>query len=174
MNRYPTISDLLSEKLSNITPSQSGRMLYYPCQVTLSDDTKLDRVYVAEEQLYFKHWGVYPEDDRGKLDVSIAQVKYLRESPYRLPAELANKMYKHGESGMGYCIFTLIMRNGDRLPFLSGNAVDFVELPFTYLYKDIIDLLPGVGREKLQDEKGNWLYPPHTSGDRYAWCLFSK
>jgi hypothetical protein len=35
-------------------------------------------------------------------------VAEVRDSPRRLPARFANELYQHGESGMGYTIFTVV------------------------------------------------------------------
>ena len=174
MKKISQINDILFRKLFKIEPSRDCELLYYPCQVLLENNEQLDTVYVVEEKAYFKVWGVYPEDDPGKKSISIERVEDIKESPYRLPAKLANKMYKAGESGMGYCVFTLVMRNGDRLPFVTGDAVDFPNLPPNYSYKDIVDLLPHVGRDKLQDKEHNWIRLPYTTSAEYFWCLFSK
>lgn len=168
--RYPKIKDNIYTQLIAIKPSTDGKLDYYPCRVVLLDGRTIERVYVEEECPYIDIWGVYPEEDEQKNYISIDQIKSIEESPYRLPVRIANKIYKAGESGMGYCIFTLIMRNGDRLPYVTGNAVDFPNLPPGYSYKDIIDVLPHVGRENFQDKAES----PYAREAEYWWCLYSK
>lgn len=168
------INASLLEKLFQVQPSRDGILEYRPCQITLRDGGKLDRVYLVEEEPYIKVWGGYPQNDPGKLSILLEQVIDLCESPYRLPAKLANKMYQVGESGMGYCVFTLIMKNGKKFPFVTGNAVDFPELPPEYSYSDILDLLPHVGREQLCDTQKHWINAPYTASAKYCWCLFRK
>jgi len=171
--RAPVINATLYNMLKQIEPSRDGDIAYYPCQVILNNGDTHDRVYVVEERTYIKHWGVYPEDDKGKRGISISQVDDIKESPYRLPVKLANKIYKAGESGMGYCVFTLVMKNGDHITFVTGNAVDFVDLDPKYSYRDIAGILPNKGIEKLQDKNHQWLNAPYTSGADYIWCLFN-
>ena len=77
-----------------------------PCRVTLEDGRIFDTVYIQPEMPYLRSWGVYPEDDRGKRFVKIEDVVKVEDSATRLPARFANQIYDHGESGMGYTIFT--------------------------------------------------------------------
>jgi hypothetical protein len=58
--RYPPLSFELAKQLLTIEATGG---LYRPCVVTLQDGTVLDRVYLAEAQPWFRHWGVWPEDD---------------------------------------------------------------------------------------------------------------
>src|SRR5215218_6564247 len=88
-----------------------------------------DFVYVVDAERYIPAWGIWPEDDPAKDSVPVSDVQGIEESPYRLPAELANKLYDAGESGMGYAAFTLVLRDGRRLPYVTGNAVNFPALP---------------------------------------------
>jgi hypothetical protein len=86
-----------------------GTMEYRPCQVTLKNGETFDNVYVQEEQSYLKAWGVMPDADRGKKYLLIEDVIEIKESPYRLRPRLANKLYEAGESGMGYCLYKLVL-----------------------------------------------------------------
>jgi len=172
--RYPKIQDVLYRKLIQIESSRDGKFSYYPCKVMLIDGKSIERAYVQEETSYINIWGIYPDEDKGKNYIPIAEVKDIEESPYRLAPKLANKIYMAGESGMGYCVFTLVMKNGDKLPFVTGGAVDFVDLPPEYSYNDIIDVLPHVGKEKLQDKEHRWINLPYTKDAKYWWCLYSK
>ena len=63
----------------------------------------------------------------------------LAESPRRLPAQFANKLYKSGESGMGYTIFTVIFADGSRQAYGTGNAVDFISYPEGKGQMDVVD-----------------------------------
>lgn len=82
-------------------------------------------MYVVAEGPYIRHWGVYPQQDRGKKHISVADVDALAESPMRLPARFANKVYTSGESGMGYTIFTVVFADGSRQAYGCGNALIF-------------------------------------------------
>ena len=102
---FPKLPEKLREDLGNIIPSVDRDLTYWPCAARLSDGTVLSCVYVVPEGPYIKHWGVYPQHDRGKSYISISDVDALAESPKRLPAKFANELYKNGESGMGYPIW---------------------------------------------------------------------
>ncbi len=167
--RYPFL-----EKLIRITPSRDGLLEYYPCRVKLKNGEQFDRVIFAEEETYLNKWSNYPKGDSSKHFISIDLVSDLEESPYRLPASLANKMYESGESGMGYCIFTLVMKNGEKLPYVTGNIVDFPNLQQNYNYVDTVDLLPHIGREFLQDNEHHWLEKPYTNSADFKRCIFKK
>ena len=114
------------EQLLQVKPSQNHFMDYRPCQVILKNGTIIDNVYIQEEQSYTKVWGVMPDLDRYKKYILIEDIEEIRESPNRLQPELATKLYKGGESGMGYCIFKLVFDNGQTLDVATGNAIDFV------------------------------------------------
>ena len=108
--------------LARIEPSdpESG-MPYYPCVVTLRDGRIVDRVYMQAEEPYKKYWGVWPEDDRGKQSLPIAEVVEIASSPTRLPPRFATEIYAEGESGMGYTIFMLVFANGYKQAYGVGT-----------------------------------------------------
>jgi hypothetical protein len=101
------------------------------------------------------------------------EVEGIEESPSRLPAMLANKMYEAGESAMGGCFFTLFLSDARRRPCETGNAVDFVDLPSGVSPEMIIDLLPHEGRNR---DTGSWGTGPNimpaAHGADYSWCLY--
>lgn len=102
-------------------PSGDDELKYYPCRVTLKDGTILDTVYIEPEIPYFRIWGIWPEDDRGKRSVKIEDVLNVEDSPTRLPVRFANEIYEHGESGMGYSIFTVEFSDGQRQACVTGG-----------------------------------------------------
>ena len=71
---------------------------------------------------------------------------------------------------MGYEIFTMDLRSGQSLVVVTGNVVDFPDLPEGVTTDDILDVHPHEGRERSQRE-GNrgsaefrWLYfLPHDA-----------
>jgi hypothetical protein len=142
----PKVPDKLREDINAITPSVDGDLTYWPCAARLKDGTVLVCVYVVPEVPYIRHWGVYPHQDRGKSYISLADVDALAESPRRLPARFANKLDKSGESGMGYTIFTVVLADGSRQAYRTGNAVDFGRYPEGKTLNDVIDVLPHQGR----------------------------
>ena len=96
------------EALKDIEPSQDGELVYYPCRAILKSGEACDTVYIVPEKPYIKYWGVYPENDSGKRWIRMEDIAEIKESPFRLPAQYANEIYKNGESGMGYTIFTVV------------------------------------------------------------------
>jgi hypothetical protein len=163
MPRYATLPDALRKSLEIIVPSRSDELKYYPCRVTLNNGMVLDTVYIEPEIPYLRFWGTYPEDDRGKRFVRIEDVQKVDESPTRLPAEFANQIYAHGESGMGYTIFTVLFSDGERQACVSGNAVDFIRYPDGKGPTDVIAVLPHEGRNAQLVRAPDWY-----------WCLYSE
>jgi hypothetical protein len=155
------ITDELKEQLLQVTPSKDTSMEYRACQVTLSNGDTLNNVYVQEEQSYLATWGVMPDKDRGKRYLLIEDIVEIKESPNRLPPDLANKIYRAGESGMGYCLYKLVLDNGETIDVCTGNAVDFVPLPKGLTTKNIKDVLPHRASRK-----------DFVSAPEYYWCLF--
>jgi len=159
--KYPFLNDELRQQLQKIEPSNDGMMNYFPCMIMLSSGKQVDCVYFAEADSYIKIGGVWPDEDDGKKFIKIEDVASIYPSPSRLPFQLAQKMYKSGESGMGYCVFTLKFRDGFTQAYLCGNAIDFVSLPTGKTMADVVDLLPHEGRKEQQMPKLD-----------YWWCLF--
>jgi hypothetical protein len=154
----------LKRELLSVEPSLDHGLEYRPCLVTLDDGRERDFVYVCAAEPWFDHWGVDPEDDTGKRSVPIGCVVKVRDSPSRLPARLANKMYRAGESAMGGCFFQLVLSDGRTLAVETGNAVDFLDWPSGVGPTDVIDLVPHAGR----------LEQGHIRNAPYAWCLFDE
>jgi hypothetical protein len=159
---YSGITRELLGQLRAIEPSRDGSLEYRPCIVTLTDGRDIDCVYVVPFDDYIKVWGVTPEQDESKRGLRIEEIASIRESPSRLPAKLANQIYAAGESGMGYCTFTLEFRDGVAQRYTTGNAVDFVPLPEGKHAKDIAKVVPHTTPWRRED----WTTFP------YHWCLY--
>ncbi len=166
---YPRLSMDLDAQLKQVQRSFDGTCEYAPCQVTLRSGDIVDRVYVVEAESYRRAWGIKPQEDPGKDSVSLEEVIALRESPSRLAAHLANKVYSAGESGMGYSLFVVVMRDGTRLPFVVGNAVDFPAWPSGVDPRDAVDVEPHAGRDLFRDRAPG----PSERSASYSWCLYS-
>jgi hypothetical protein len=162
MPRYPSLPDHVREALGGIVPSGDDELWYFPCRVTLRDGRIIDTVYIEPEMPYLRWWGVYPEDDRGKKFVKIEDVVKVEDSPTRLPVRFANQIYDHGESGMGYTIFTVIFSDGTRQAYSSGNAVDFICYPDGKEPNDVVAVLPHEGK-----------YAQPVAAPDWFWCLYS-
>jgi hypothetical protein len=165
--RYSLLPDHLRRALSVIEPSKDGELIYFPCQATLRNGKAMDTVYIVPERPYIKKWGVYPEDDRGKSWVRIEDVAEVRDSPTRLPARFANELYRHGESGMGYTIFTVftvVFADGEKQDCVTGNAVDFIRYPHGKGPADVVAVIPHEGR---RDDS-------LVKAPQWYWCLHSE
>jgi hypothetical protein len=167
---YPKLPPHLKAQLDSITPSVEPilKLAYYPCLVTLTDGKLLDRVYLVSEAPWIKLWGVYPSQDQGKAEVSISDIVSVADSPSRLPPGFANKLYESGESGMGYTVFTVVFEGAvpslrSQHAYVAGGAVDFIDYPEGLGPKDIISVLPHVGRDS-----------DYSNAPEYYWCLYSE
>jgi hypothetical protein len=158
---YPRLSPSQAAQLLAVPAATDGMCEYRPCRVTTRHGEVHDRVYVVEAHSYLRVWGVDPSADPGKRSVAVDQVIKIEESPYRLSAPLADRLYRAGESGMGYVIFTVVMSDGTQLPFLTGNAVDFPAWPAGVNPQDAVDVLPHQGRQAATRESAD-----------YLWCLY--
>jgi hypothetical protein len=162
--KYPPLSEYLRAELERISSVSDGMMEYHPCKVRLKDGRWQDFVYVVDADDYIRVWGVWPDQDKGKWEVGIEDVAAIAESPSRLPPAFAQRLYEAGESGMGYVLFELSYSDGLRSAHLSGNAVDFVQLPEDKTPKDIVDVHPHAGRDARE----------RFSAHDYYWCLIGK
>jgi hypothetical protein len=164
MARYPPLPASLREMLEKVEPSRDGELLYFPCKARLRDGSFVDTVYVESEGTYIKYWGVYPEDDKGKLSVKIDDVVAIESSPTRMPPRFANEIYRNGESGMGYVVFTVLFADGEKQACVSGNAVDFIRYPAGKGPQDVVGVIPHEGR---RDDS-------LVNGPGWYWCLYSE
>jgi hypothetical protein len=128
----------------------------------LRSGEELDGVYLVPEDPFRAWWGIYPEEDPGKKSIRLEDVLAVKESPTRLPADFANQIYRKGESGNGYTIFTVVFAGGAREVCANANPIDFIRYPVGKGPSDVIEVLPHEGR----GEKPVW-------GPDYYWCLFS-
>ena len=164
MTRYSLLPSHIREALRDIEPSQDGELVYYPCHAVLKSGALFDTVYIVPEKPYLKYWGVYPENDRAKRWIRIEDVAKVHDSPTRLPARFANEIYRNGESGMGYTIFTVVFSDGLRQACITGSAVDFIRYPLDRGPKDVAGVIPHEGKRDYSLVKAPEWY----------WCLYSE
>ncbi len=159
-----SISPEQRSRLNKVVPSESYTgTLYYPCQVTLTDGSIIDNVYIMDLQVYLRTWVIMPDKDKAKQYILIEDVVDIRDSPNRLPVKLANKLHNAGESGMGYIIFKILYDDGSLMDTSNGSAVDFVPSPNGLTTENIIDVLPHQG------SRDNFVRPL-----KYYWCLYNR
>jgi hypothetical protein len=169
LTRIPVLTGELSRELFAIEPSQDGDLEYRPVRVRLVDGTVVDRVQMVEASSYIRTWWIWPTDDPGKQVVRLSDVSHIEESPARIPARLATKMYEAGESAMGGCFFVLVSADGRRFPCVTGNVVDVVDLPADVRPLDLVDLVPhdrGRPADIRPASREQWI------GPSFAWCLY--
>ncbi len=136
-------SQKITEAIHAIEPSHAGPdETYWPCSLVLSDGQVVPRAVCRVN----RRWS-----DNGDW-INPENVSEVRPSPYRLPAALADKLYKAGESGMGYVIYIMKLRSRRSLVCSSGGIVDFPGLPEGVVGSDIIDVYPHKGRERSRRE----------------------
>ncbi|WP_022928309.1 hypothetical protein [Patulibacter americanus] len=164
---FGTLSPELRAQLERVPPSDDRGVAYRPCRVRLRSGAWRDYVYVLDADEYHRAWGVWPADDRAKREILVDDVVEIEESPHRLPAALASRIYAGGESGMGYTMFTVVLRDGRRLPRVVGNAVDFPVLPVGVTTDDVADVVRE-GREVFRHRSPR----PDEGAAHYAWCLY--
>jgi hypothetical protein len=150
----PPLPPTLQEQLSKIEPGGSDRSKYFPCLVALKDGTTRDCVYVVSQATLTRDWGFYP---KGERNISINDVASFRDSPSRLPAAFANKLYSAGESLMGSAIFTVVFSDGSTQAYSTGDMIDFISYPDGKSPADVVDVLPHVGRNATP-QKGRHSY----------------
>jgi hypothetical protein len=160
---YPPLTTNLFAHASIIPPTHDWGLTYCPCSAILNDGRRVDCVYLVEAAPYIKIWGIWPDQDKGKLEVKIGDVTRIEPSPYCLPAKFAQQLYDAGASGMGYTVFEIQYRDGSRSAHLTGNAVDFVNLSSGKVMSDIHSVHPHKGRNSV-----------HVEAPNYYWCLYSK
>lgn len=128
----------------HVEPSECNGRAMRPCTLVLKDGRQIDRVICMEEARPF-HEGDW---------VHPAEIQGLAESPYRLPARLAEKLYDFGESGPGYYAFTIDLTNGNSFACTTGPIVDFPYLPQGVTCRDIADVQPHTGNPRSGKTSG--------------------
>jgi hypothetical protein len=163
MKRYQPLSDAAYQQLGHIEPIVNHGIIFYPCSVQTTTGQLVSCVYITEETGYFRRWGVWPEDDKGKHAIHVNEISSIAESPCRLPARYANELYKAGETGMGYQIFTVRFKTNIDQTYLAGGVLDFINYPKGLREDDI-----------LQVSAGQSGHPPYLRIPTYYWCLYSE
>jgi hypothetical protein len=165
---YPALPPPLKAQLDQVVPSVDGDLKYFPCYVRTKDGRELDRVYVVSAQPYIAQWGVWPDQDPHKYEVRLEDVAEIRESPTRLPPRFAIELYRAGESGMGYTVFTVTFRDGTDESYVGGNAIDFISLPRGQTPRDIVAVTPHAGRERAVSDDAPYYWCIHGDGEEHG------
>ena len=156
----------LRAQLDIIEPSQvRAGVLLRPCRVGLRDGNVLPRVYVADLATIELLCGrATPENHISDSWLSPDQVTFIRESPVRLPARFANKVYAIGESGMGYTSFIVKFGCWPGRRCAQGLA-DFIAYPPLQGPQTVRDVVPWL--------RPRWRNRVPPVPPRFQWCVFS-
>ena len=164
-----SLSVVAARMLQGVQPTISEHGLrLYPCEVETDDGVTHPRVYVVEAQAYIREWGIWPWMDRGKGWLPAERIRLLRSSPERLPATFASTLLTAGESGMGYCAFSVELRDYRRLYFVTGNAVDFLCWPGNARPEDVISVRP---HDRCPEHRTRAPFS-HESSASYLWSPY--
>ncbi len=164
MSRYSLLPQHIREGLREIEPTQDGDLTYFPCSATLTSGDVLDTVLFMPERPVMKLWEASLQTDGAKRLVRMESVTEVRESPTRLPARFANELYRHGESGMGYTIFTVVFSDGARQACVTSTGVDFMQYPPGKGPRDVTAVIPNEGRNSESLVKAPASY----------WCIYAE
>jgi hypothetical protein len=160
----PKLPPLMKRQLDAIEPSRDGAVNRFPCDVQLKTGEQIDCVYFISLKDYVKLWRFYPDRGRDKGFIDLDEIASIGESRFRLPAKFANILNASGESGMGYCIFTVVFKSGVHQAYITGDAgADFVRYPDGLSKEDVLDVWPNSGRDTA-----------YIQGSKYSWCVFSE
>ena len=164
MARYPTLNAALRKQLERIQPSVLRGVNYYPCAAKLVNGDILSCVCLVQDEAFIKLCGgVDPESFPRGNRVLVQEVADVSESPLRLPARCARKLRRHGESGMGYFVFTVVFTDLSRQAY-GGGSVDFIQYPEGKGPKNVLWVIPHEGKQAESILTGP---APH-------WCLYSE
>ena len=139
-----------------IEPSINEYRQLHPCQLILKDGRCIPRAICVEDHRGFvtDSW-IHPNS-----------VQQVIPSLERMPASLATELYSAGESGMGYQLFTMKMKDGTSHVYVTGNIVEFPDFPDGYGTLDIEDVYPHQGREKTK--------LGYRQARSVEWCFYVK
>jgi hypothetical protein len=165
-----SISRSLWRQLKRVRPSHDGSLELRPCRALLKEGRWVDRVYLVEEEAYLRHWQVHPEEDASRRALALEAIEEVAESPTRLPVRVADRLYRAGESGKGYAVFTLLLSNGRRLPYHTGHAVDFPQWPDDVTPDLVEDALP----HEVPEEFRRRTPGPQEASAPHLWCLYRR
>jgi hypothetical protein len=168
--RTPPLSPQLREQLMQVEPSRDpGWGEHRPCLVRLREGREVDRVYVEDVDFVI---GPLDRAQPGALEdvlahlearsVPLDEVVAIEESPTRLPARFASKIFEGDETGMGYFDFGIVLSDGRVLQGHSAKSVDFLEFP--------PEIEPAMVSDVIPHQRG---WPPDVVGADFLYCLYS-
>lgn len=132
--------NVASEAFLNALAAIESGVWGTPCAVELGDGQILD-VSLAWENKRFGDAGEW---------VNPRNIVKVSDCLKRMPARFAHLIHDAGESGMGYHVYTVDLKDGSSFVHIAENlAIDLVDLPSGYMPKDIIAVRPHMGRDHM-------------------------
>lgn len=149
--------------LMRIPPSKHRDAEFRPAQLRLRDATVVRCAYVMTADTFRAHFGTNAD---GPDFIAIDEVEAIKECPHRLPAEFATRIHNEGETGMGYCLFTVKYSDGTKTVFnTSSTGLDFVDYPPGKSPADVVDVIPHSG--SIAD-----IFGRSRGGLEFKWLIF--
>lgn len=157
------IPPVLHEMLIRIPPSKHRDTEFRPAQLRLRDATIVPCAYVMPADHFLARCGTTTD---GPDFIAIDDVEAIEECPYRLPADIATRVHNEGETGMGYCLFTVKYSDGTKTVFNAfSTGLDFVDYPPGKSPADVVDVIPHSG--SIAD-----IFGRSRSGRNFKWVIF--
>jgi hypothetical protein len=159
-----TFSPVVQQQFASIEPTIAGSGDYrYPCSVDLKDGSQIDCVYVVGTSVFTGCAGLAHPSERPVYKwIQPDSIVTIQESPYRLPPRFAEEIYRAGESGMDYWVFTVVFSRWSKREYLT-STVDFIDYPSGKGPKDVKAVRPHVGRRLTKLKSHLIVY----------WCVLS-
>lgn len=144
MSGYPwgPLSDEVAAGLSRLLASFdtfSGWTLH-PAAATLRDGTEHPAVLFVRLSPDEGAWA--EELERAGRCLHPEQVVAVRESPIRLPALLANRLYEAGAATQREYLFHAVTKDGQRFTARAEQVVDFISLPEPHQPEHLAEVYP--------------------------------
>jgi hypothetical protein len=173
--RFPLITRSLADQVALVAPSfPLPGVEFRPSCVTLHSGETHERVLVVDADMYKAYGGLWPDanvpwdPDAHRRLLAIADVTAIAESSYRLPAEMATKVWDAGER-FGTYTFTLVLADGTHLPY-AVTLPDFPRFPSGVHTSDcaavIADEFPEAFKSRQPTE--------FEVSAPYVWCLYRR
>jgi hypothetical protein len=113
-------------------------VLLYPCSATLNDSRSIRRLLIVDVTRLVE-LGIPPFPE---VTVPFESIVSISDAPDRMPPDLVDPLYEHGETSMGGFTILLSFVDMEPLVFDAGSIVDFPELPQGYTMKQLAAATP--------------------------------
>jgi len=136
-----TLSEEMAAQVEAIGASRATGIERSPCIATMLDGERVERVIVVEVVEAAAPW-MLPASDAGPYGraIDIRKVATLEDSPERLPADLASRVYMAGETAKDQFEFVIVLTDGSEVGCRTGAVVDYPGLPKDVTTADVADV----------------------------------